>query len=172
MKGDFVPKFIGAVMRFGKDVYNTWQWETLYYKGIKVSGYDRKRAYAGFRNLEKRGIILSSSTGFKFTRKGRDWFHASLLRYHRQAGIQWDKKWRVVIFDIPRELNRERNRFRYRLKTIGFYMMQESVFVFPYPCETELAPYCKSLKIGDYVNIIVAESIGDIEDEARKIFNI
>lgn len=172
MKGDFLPKFIEAITRFGKDVYVTWQWESLYYKGIKVSGYDRKRAYTGFKNLEKRGIILSSGRGFKFTRKGRDWFRTSSLRYYRQAGIQWDGKWRVVIFDIPREFNRERNRFRYRLKTIGFFMMQESVFVFPYPCEIELAPYCKQLKIRDYVNVIIAESIGDIENEVRKSFNL
>ena len=55
MKGDFIPKFIKAVIDVGMDMHDMWHWEPLYYKGIRVKGHDYndfKKAYAGFNNLK------------------------------------------------------------------------------------------------------------------------
>ena len=169
MKGDFVIKFIGAVINTGKELNDMWNWQPLSYKGVRISGPRPSRV--GYSDLKRRGIIKELPRGrFKFTRKGRAWFRGSLLKYYRDLNIKWDKKWRVVIFDIPQEMHRERNRFRVRLKSRGFYMIQKSVFVFPYPCEEELADYCHDLKISDHVNILTAESLGSTEKEVKKFF--
>ena len=50
MKGDFVLKLIKSIGGFGIDVYDTWQWQPIYYKGWKVSGPDRRRVYGDFKN--------------------------------------------------------------------------------------------------------------------------
>lgn len=51
---------------------------------------------------------------------------------------KWDGKWRVIIFDIPKKYNRVRDLFRMRLKQLGLYKLQESVYVSPYPCFREI----------------------------------
>ncbi len=51
---------------------------------------------------------------------------------------RWDKKWRVVIFDIPERHKKLRNAFRVRLRQMGLYALQKSVYVSPYPCFSEI----------------------------------
>lgn len=173
MKGEFISKFIKGVVSAGKDVYQIYNWTPIYYKGFLVSGYSRKKLYSGFKNLEHRGIIKEIQDGkYKFTENGKMWFRLSLLRYHKESGTKWDNKWRIVIFDIPQELHNKRNQFRRKLKSLGFHMIQKSVFVFPYPCEEELAGYCSQLKISDYINIVSANDLGFVEDEVKNIFSL
>src|SRR3989338_124139 len=38
---------------------------------------------------------------------------------------QWDKKWRVVLFDIPDNRKKSREILRFHLKNLGFYEFQE-----------------------------------------------
>lgn len=78
----------------------------------------------------------------------------------------------MIIFDIPQELHENRNRFRQKIKGLGFFMLQKSVFIFPYPCEKELAEICRKLKISDYIDIIIADSIGFREQEVEKVFKL
>ncbi len=168
-----MPKFIKAVINTGKELRNIWNWQQISYKGIRVAGYNRQRLNAGFKNLAARGIINPvSKEYFQFTRKGKIWFRGSLVKYYRDLDIPWDGKWRVVMFDIPQEFNRTRDRLRSRLKVLGFQMIQKSVFVLPYPCQEELTIYCNKLKIGDYVNVVIAESLGYVEDEIKKFYGL
>ncbi len=72
----------------------------------------------------------------------------------------WDKKWRIVIFDIPERKRRHmRDAMRQKLQTIGFYQLQKSVWVHPYPCEKEIQLLCEVFEINPFVNIITAEKI-------------
>ena len=173
MKGDFIPKFVKAAVQLGIDMYDIWNWQPLYYKGIKVKGYNYSKAYSGFKNLEHRGILRKTKMdNYIFTDKGRGWFRGALLKYHHNKSTRWDKKWRIVIFDIPQELHKNRNYFRNKLKYLGFYMLQKSVFVIPYPCEEELGLICNNLKVIDYVDIIEANTVGFKEKNIRKYFGI
>ncbi|MDD5396704.1 MAG: CRISPR-associated endonuclease Cas2 [Candidatus Moranbacteria bacterium] len=52
--------------------------------------------------------------------------------------LKWDKKWRVVMFDIPEKRRAERNILREKLKDIGFKEIQKSVFIHPFPCLKEV----------------------------------
>lgn len=51
---------------------------------------------------------------------------------------RWDKRWRVVIFDVPEKYKELRNAFRVRLRQLGLHQLQESVYVLPYPCFNEV----------------------------------
>ncbi|MDP3999515.1 MAG: hypothetical protein Q8P76_02905 [bacterium] len=73
----------------------------------------------------------------------------------------WDKKWRMVIFDIPHFKKKARDILRYRLKRLGFYQYQKSVFVHPFSCSEEidfliefygLRPYVRQLEISKMDN--------------------
>lgn len=71
----------------------------------------------------------------------------------------WDKKWRMVMFDIPEKRRAERNILRNKLKDIGFKEIQKSVFLHPYPCFDEInfiTEYYKLrnlVRFGEMINI-------------------
>src|SRR3989344_1787597 len=46
---------------------------------------------------------------------------------------RWDKKWRVVMFDVPEKIRRLRDSLRLHFRDIGMIELQKSVFVYPYP---------------------------------------
>ena len=54
MKGDFVIKFIEAIVETGKEMHDMWHWEPLYYKGIRVKGRD----YNDFRKAYKARNVM------------------------------------------------------------------------------------------------------------------
>jgi DNA-binding transcriptional regulator PaaX len=71
----------------------------------------------------------------------------------------WDRKWRIVIFDVPNFAKRSRDAFAATLKRLGFLPVQKSVFICPYPCEEELEVVADFFGVRDYVDVIVAERI-------------
>lgn len=75
----------------------------------------------------------------------------------------WDRKWRVVIFDIATESNFVRNVFRRKLKEFGFQPLQMSVWVYPYPCEAEIGLLREFL--GANKNEIRVMEVTKIEDD-------
>lgn len=85
---------------------------------------------------------------------------------------KWDKKWRMVIFDIPEKKNKERRAFSLKLKDIGFYPLQKSVFIYPYDCQNEIDFVCGFLSISRYINYCTVEKIDKREGDLRRIFNL
>jgi DNA-binding transcriptional regulator PaaX len=73
--------------------------------------------------------------------------------------IKWDKKWRVVLFDIPETKKKLREIFRFHLKKLGFYEFQKSVFIYPYDCKNEIEYLIEFYSIRKFVRFLIAESI-------------
>ncbi|QQG42778.1 MAG: CRISPR-associated endonuclease Cas2 [Candidatus Giovannonibacteria bacterium] len=73
----------------------------------------------------------------------------------------WDKKWRVIIFDIPEKNKRAREAFRFLLKKLGFYQLQRSVFVSPYHCRDEIDFISEVFDIGKCVHYFEATYFDD-----------
>lgn len=93
----------------------------------------------------------------------------SLSEFQILKSDRWDGTWRVVIFDIPNRHKVAREGFRERLKIMGFYPVQESVFVFPYPCYEEFKFLTYIYSVGDYVRFIETDKI-IYDDDLRKHF--
>lgn len=72
---------------------------------------------------------------------------------------KWDGLWRIVIFDIPESKRPARDALRAKLKELGFYKLNKSVFVFPYPCLGEIQFIEEIFKISPYINFIEANKI-------------
>ena len=83
----------------------------------------------------------------------------------------WDKKWRIVIFDIPEKLRKIRDSLRYQLKLLEFYEFQKSVFVTPFPCDKEIDYIVEFYNIRRFVRFIEATSI-DSELDLKRKFNL
>lgn len=69
---------------------------------------------------------------------------------------KWDKKWRLVLFDIPESRRKIRNALRKKLKDLDFLEFQKSAFLFPYSCEDEINFVINVLDIAENVHYVEA----------------
>src|SRR3989344_98487 len=81
---------------------------------------------------------------------------------------KWDKKWRMVFFDIPEKMNKKRNLFRENIKAIGFLEVQRSVFCYPYACGTEIIKIATFSGLSDYIHYAVVEELSDAGHYRKK----
>lgn len=71
----------------------------------------------------------------------------------------WDKKWRLVLFDIPEKKRKGRDALRLKLRELGFYEWQKSAFIYPYPCEKEINFVVEVFDIRSYVRYAELSSL-------------
>jgi DNA-binding transcriptional regulator PaaX len=71
----------------------------------------------------------------------------------------WDKKWRLLIFDIPERRRRTRTLVRQTLMNLGFYRLQDSVWVYPYDCEELIVLLKADFRIGKDLLYILADKV-------------
>ena len=57
----------------------------------------------------------------------------------------WDGKWRMFVFDIPEKRRAARDTLRDKLKKLGFFQFQKSVWIYPHECEEEMKYICEFL---------------------------
>lgn len=105
--------------------------------------FQKKKFNSTFNYLKNKGLI-------EIKREGYDVCVSLTLGGKKLAGKyqiddleitkpkKWDKKWRVVIFDIPAGSRMVRDAFRRKIKEFGFYPLQKSIWVYPYPCKEEI----------------------------------
>jgi len=86
-----------------------------------------------------------------------------------KAPQEWDGLWRIVVFDIPNKRKQAREALRAKLKNLGFYKLQESIFVYPYGCKDEIDFIKEIFNISPFVKFIVAKEIED-DFKLRKVF--
>lgn len=73
--------------------------------------------------------------------------------------VKWDKKWRLVIFDINDKKKRQRDQFRQKLQELDFFPLNESVYVHAFPCFDEVEFIRQIYFVGGEVKYIIAEKI-------------
>ncbi|MEK7603845.1 MAG: hypothetical protein AAB461_01865 [Patescibacteria group bacterium] len=83
----------------------------------------------------------------------------------------WDKKWRIVIFDIPEKLRMVREALRYQLVRLGFKELQHSVFILPFECRNEIEYIVEFYNVRRFVRYIEAQHV-DNELDLKNKFNI
>lgn len=72
---------------------------------------------------------------------------------------RWDRKWRLLIFDIPERRRGTREKIRSTLMTLGFIRLQDSVWVYPYDCEDFILILKAECRIGKDVLYVIADHI-------------
>lgn len=84
---------------------------------------------------------------------------------------RWDKLWRLVVFDIPEDKNLGRKALAAKLKELGFYPMQKSVFIHPYECKDEIDFITEIFELAPYVRFLRVKDI-DIELDLKDRFRL
>ena len=66
----------------------------------------------------------------------------------------WDRNWRLVVFDIPNDKRVASSAFSGKLKDLGFYRLQKSVYLCPFPCEKEVEFIASIFNIREHILIL------------------
>ncbi|MFC1623548.1 CRISPR-associated endonuclease Cas2 [Patescibacteria group bacterium] len=72
---------------------------------------------------------------------------------------RWDKKWRVVMFDIKETRKGTRTILRNNLNRLGFVRLQNSVWIFPYDCEELIVMLKSNLFLGKDVLYMTVDKL-------------
>lgn len=132
-----------------------------------VGLYTQPHLSARIRYLQRSRYLAQNKEGQRvLTSFGRENIIKLLLR-KKLTGMQWDGKWRAVIFDVPEVKRSKRFFLRRELRAIGLKEVQKSVWVTPYDIEKELMCLLKFWKIdarGGDVRILVIDRMMDDRD--------
>ncbi len=112
-----------------------------------------RRIMQAIMNLEYAGMVETSGQRghriISLTEKGRttiETIYASEYRIPEPAF--WDGKWRIVMFDIREKRRKARSQLRLLLSGAGFLRLQDSVWIYPYPCDEFIGLVRAHLKSG------------------------
>lgn len=127
--------------------------------GYKPQGRDREVLLRSRSRLVKHGLLKYQNGFITLTEKGKKTLRRLQIRDTVVIPKKWDKKWRIVTFDIKEHRRTLRNKLRLTLASIGFKRLQHSVWVFPYDCEDFITLLKADFKIGKDVLYIIADTI-------------
>lgn len=129
--------------------------------------FDERRLKQKLKNLQKQKVVkiyeIEGKTVVKITKKGK----TRLLKYNLdELKIEkpqiWDRKWRIIAYDIPIGKKNASNALRHALKQLGIYQLQKSVYLYPYPCGDIIEFLREIYGIGENVTYI---TVGFLENE-------
>lgn len=144
----------------------------LLYKEFKKQQWEdaKKRGVlrATIKRLEKQELVswseIDGEVKLTITEKGKKkvlQYDIDKLEIKDRGG--WDGFWRVIVFDVPESKRDARDLFRKKLKDLGFYQLQKSVFLTRYECKDEVDFLRHSLEIAPHVLYIKAKDISGIQ---------
>ncbi len=85
--------------------------------------------------------------------------------------LEWDGAWRMVVFDIPESQKQGRDALAIKLKQLGFYPLQKSVFVHPYECRDEIDFIVELFNLRPFVRFMRVKEI-DVELDLKYRFGL
>ncbi|MBI2356269.1 MAG: hypothetical protein HYV13_03650 [Candidatus Doudnabacteria bacterium] len=132
-----------------------------------------KRAFDYARQSEIIKLEKTSS-GYKvmLTEKGQRRLQQFRLgELHLPQPKKWDGRWRMVMFDVPEQYHERRAVFSRKLKELGMYQMQKSVWVWPYDLRDEVDLLKEAYEIRPFVRIATAASL-DRQTDLLKFFKL
>ncbi len=132
-----------------------------YLPGFRDDATSRFRARTAFGRLASKGLISFEERGGKryarITDAGRVALGHALYANRRKP--RWDRRWRVVLFDVPERRKNVRDRLRCFMNDYGFVRLQDSAWIYPYDCEDIIALAKAEFRIGADVLYMVVERL-------------
>ena len=130
----------------------------------------KQNFYKAVYRLKEEGfleeVVEKGENRYRATLKGK----AKILRFLKKDK-RWDKKWRVVIFDIPEKKKEMRNYFRRKLYELGFRKLQESVWISPYNIASEIEHLIELCNARKFVHYLLVEEL-DSKDVLMNLFKL
>lgn len=142
--------------------------------------YTKRQLQYSLRNLRQRKLVEIIEEGDKkfkiqLTNKGKKRIKELCFETMKiKKPVRWDKKWRILIFDIPTKpkiYHQAREALRHKIKELGFHQLQRSVWIHPYPCEDEILFVAELFNVQKYIEILTVEKLLH-EHNLKRIFRL
>ncbi len=161
---------VKAIMDLYKEIKREREWK-------EWQKFNLPRLRFLLRRMMRQRLIRSETlpdgtTALTLTQKGR----LRSLKYniedmHIEKPKAWDGKWRVVIYDITKFKKREQSMLRRMLKKLKMLPLQKSIYLYPYPCESELTFLRSYFDVDEGVLFLRADHIEN-EELFRRYFGL
>jgi len=144
--------------------------ETLNYFGYK----NKKVIWSTLERLASNGYLKKSKkdAGIEFLliASGRNEIPKEPTHVPR-PNKSWDRKWRMVLVDIPEQKRRLRDKFSAKLKEMGFARMQNSVYISVHDVLDGVQKLGQKIGIKENIKTMLVENI-DIPDQKQFVQNL
>jgi len=115
----------------------------------KLINHLSRTGYIKVKSLEaKDGVVLTSKGMEKILK-------ISLYKMNKKR--RKDKKWIMIIFDVPEKKRKLRDVFREKLQISGFKELQKSVWISPYDVLREIQFLIQKISLQKYTKIFLIE---------------
>lgn len=128
-----------------------------YYKSIDAQKREKELRQI-LRYMQRTGLVTGSyEHGLEATDKARKRLEKrNIDALTITMPKRWDRKWRIIFYDIPEAKKSARDALAFRLRVLGCQQLQRSVWVHPYPCEDEIttiAIYCEVEQYATFLEV-------------------
>lgn len=139
------------------------------YQKRKISDTFSRLKRGGYVEIERRNhqiYIFLTEKGKK--KAGR--FQIDNLEIKKPKN--WDGKWRLILFDILELKKIHREALRGKLKQLGFYPLQKSVWVIPFDCREEIDLLREFFGLSaNELRLVVSNEIG-FDENLKQLFRV
>lgn len=159
----FIPMALPKIIRYAAYKFNKARERK---KFLRSFYYLRTHGFISIEN--RRGQIYISLTPEGKKAAGK--YQINDLEIKRPK--KWDGRWRILIFDIANRHKIKREALRGKIKQLGLYQLQKSVWVHPYDFKKEMALLREFFYLTkDEMQIITASEIEN-DAEAKDFFGL
>ncbi len=110
--------------------------------------------------LVRKGLLRFNGRYYELTKDGQSKLRLfTLAQSHLPKQKKWDRKWRVIIFDIPEKKKKVRDQVRKFFISAGLLRLQDSVWVYPYDCEEIIGLLKTDFGVGRDVLYMIVDEI-------------
>lgn len=146
-----------------------------FFPGYKKGARFNYQAKSALGRLAAKGLVtFEEGDGKRYARiteKGERLLQMETERTTMAKKRRWDRRWRVVIFDIPERRKNVRASLRRFMNEYGFVRLQDSVWIYPYDCEDLIALAKANFKIGADVLYMIVERL-ERDKHLREYFKL
>jgi hypothetical protein len=106
--------------------------------------------------MKSNGLLMGSyEHGLKITAQGRKRIEtADFKNLTIPRPAQWDHTWRIVFYDIPEKHKNGRDHLTAKLRQLGMYQLQRSVWIHPFDCRDTIETVTGTFGLERYVSYI------------------
>lgn len=123
-------------------------------------------------DLIDKGLLRYKDGFIELTNKGEAKLQLlEMMDWKIDKPRKWDGKWRMLIFDIVERKRPLRDKIRRTLSHIGFFRLQDSVWIYPYACEDWVNLLKADFRVGKDLLYIIVDSIEN-DKNLRKLFSL
>lgn len=134
-----------------------------FFPGYKKGARFNYQAKTALGRLVAKGLVTFVEEDGKryarITERGERVLQMETERAAMTKKRKWDRRWRVVIFDIPERRKSVRASLRRFMGEYGFVRLQDSVWIYPHDCEDLVALAKANFRVGADVLYMIVERL-------------